>query len=61
MPIFKVGDKVRVKNGVKLNGKPLENVTADVVRTTQEYLFLKFDGKPGFRYIAHIKDCKKVY
>ena len=61
--VFNEGDKVRVKNGVRLNGEPLENVIAQVVRKADDYLFLKFDnfGKPGFRYIAHVKDCKKIY
>lgn len=63
MSEFQVGDKVRVNNGVRLNGEPLENVTAEVVRKANEYLFLKFDnfGRPGFRYVAHQKDCRKVY
>lgn len=63
MSEFQVGDKVRVKNGVRLNGEPLENITAEVVRKANEYLFLKIDdlNRPGFRYVAHEKDCRKVY
>lgn len=61
MSVFKVGDRVRVKNGVRLNDEPLENIIAEVIKVTEEYLFLKFNGKSVFRYVAHIKDCKKVY
>lgn len=54
---FIKGDMVSVNNGVKVNGTPLSELAAEVVKVADDYLFLKF---PNFKYTAHKKDCRKV-
>ena len=54
---FKVGDRVCVDNGVKVNGVPLGEIAAEVERVAGEHVFLNY---PTFKYIAHKKDCKKT-
>lgn len=59
MATFKVGDYVRVENGVRLqlDGKPLSEYIGEVEKVSYEVLFIKFNG---FKYTAPISQCKKV-
>lgn len=56
--MFKKGDKVRVDNGVMVNGNNLSSITGVVDRVTKDYLWITF---PNFRYVANVKNCKKIY
>ena len=46
-----------VDNGVSVNGTPLSEIPAEVERVTSDFLFLKFKN---FKYVANIKECRKV-
>ena len=54
---LKKGDIVYMDNGVKVNGFPIGEIAAEVERVAGEHVFLIY---PTFKYVAHIKNCKKV-
>ena len=44
-------------NGIKVNGVPIGEIAAEVERVAGEHVFLIY---PTFKYVAHIKNCKKA-
>ena len=54
---FNKGDIVYMDNGIKVNGVPIGEIAAEVERVAGEHVFLLY---PTFKYVAHIKNCKKV-
>lgn len=54
---FNKGDIVYMDNGIKVNGVPIGEIAAEVERVAGEHVFLIY---PTFKYVAHIKNCKKA-
>lgn len=55
--LFNPGERVKVKNGVKVNGVPLEELVGEVEMVRDEYVFIAYSK---FKYTAHKDDCRKV-
>lgn len=55
--LFNPGDRVRVKNGVKVNGVPMEELIGEVEIMRDDIVFIIY---PNFKYTAHKDHCKKV-
>lgn len=55
--LFNPGDRVRVKNGVKVNGVPMEELIGEVEIMRDDFVFLKYSN---FKYTAHKDCCRKV-